>query len=386
MSEEFEGFEFEAIQFDPTKIEWEDLSRRELKFETLRYDKTSKTLEVLDQLLLPTTTEYISVRNVQDAHRVIREMNVRGAPLIATVGLLGLSVDLEHNPEAKAENLVDYIDRACDYLKTSRPTAVNLTNEVLKLRDFTAKLSSLSDDEIRKQLSSETIHDYVYRLYVSEREENDLLLRHAVACVEHNVADRKTPLNVITICNTGALATSSFGTALGNSVIRALHWRQRIETAFCLETRPYNQGARLTAYELDAEGIPHCLISDSMAAALMKSRRIHAILVGADQVAMNGDTANKIGTYSLAVLANYHRIPFYVVTPTSSINPRIQSGNEITIEERKADEFKIFNGIQIAPSNTPVWNPAFDITPAQLITAILTERGNVRPANVKNLF
>ncbi|KAI6189196.1 Methylthioribose-1-phosphate isomerase [Aphelenchoides besseyi] len=381
MPEEFDGFEFETIQYDPTETQWEDLSKRELKFETLRYDKTSKTLEVLDQLLLPTKTEYIPVRNVQDAHRVIREMNVRGAPLIATIGLLGLCVDLEHNPEAQAENIIDYVDKACKYLKTSRPTAVNLTNEVLKLHDFTDKLSSLSNDEIRKQ-----IHDYVYRLYVSEREENDLLLRHAVACVERNVSDsdQKKPLNVITICNTGALATSSLGTALG--VIRALNWRQRIDTAFCLETRPYNQGARLTAYELCAEGIPHCLISDSMAAALMKSRRIHAVLVGADQVAMNGDTANKIGTYSLAVLAKYHRIPFYVVTPTSSINLSIQSGNEITIEERKADEFKIFNGVQIAPSNTPVWNPAFDITPAQLITAILTERGNVRPANVKDLF
>ncbi|KAI6224355.1 Methylthioribose-1-phosphate isomerase [Aphelenchoides fujianensis] len=381
MSDEFEGFQFETIQFDPARHHWDDLSKRELKSETLRYDKEAKTLEVLDQLLLPSRTEYIPVRGLEDAHRVIKRMNVRGAPLIATVGLLGLAVDLEHNPKAQEGDLIAYTSRAAEFLKSARPTAVNLANETIKLREFTETLVGLSADDIRKR-----IQEYVFGLYVAEREENDRLLRNSVVCVEHNLrpSDREQPLTVLTICNTGALATSSFGTALG--VIRALHWRGRLEGAFCLETRPYLQGGRLTAYELEAEGIPHCLIADSMAAALMQSRRVHAIFVGADQVALNGDTANKIGTYALAILAKYHRIPFYVVTPTSSINPRIQSGAEITIEERKANELKKFNGVAIAPENTPCWNPAFDVTPADLITAVLTERGNVRPQDVPTLF
>lgn len=188
------------------------------------------------------------------------------------------------------------------------------------------------------------IYQYVHGLYLAERVENDHLLRNSTICVEHNVPleAKNQPLNIITICNTGALATCSFGTALG--VIRCLNQRGRLGTAFCLETRPYNQGSRLTAYELSTEGIPHCLIADNMAASIMKKHKIHAVLVGADQVALNGDTANKIGTYTLSILAKHHRIPFYVVTPVSSINPRIQSGDEIVIEERNPDELKKFNG------------------------------------------
>uniref|UniRef100_A0A1I7RWZ4 POP4 domain-containing protein n=1 Tax=Bursaphelenchus xylophilus TaxID=6326 RepID=A0A1I7RWZ4_BURXY len=168
--------------------------------------------------------------------------------------------------------------------------------------------------------------------------------------------------------------------------IKALNDRNHLEKAYCLETRPYLQGSRLTAFELSAQHIPHTLISDNMAAYLMKTRPIHAILVGADQIAANGDTANKIGTYQLAVTAKYHKVPFYVVAPTSSINLRIGSGADIKVEERPADELKIINGKHIAPLDTPVWNPAFDVTPNELISAILTEKGNVLPRDVPTLF
>jgi methylthioribose-1-phosphate isomerase len=207
-----------------------------------------------------------------------------------------------------------------------------------------------------------------------------MLLRNATVCVESNVA-KAAKLTVMTICNTGALATCSFGTALG--VIRQLHQRGRLQQAICLETRPYNQGSRLTAYELTTGNVPFTLIADNMAAFAMQKFHVDAILVGADQVTANGDTANKIGTYMLAVLAAYHRIPFYVVTPTSSINIKRKTGADITVEQRPPAELTTFNGKPTAPEGCPVWNPAFDVTPADLITGILTEKGNVRPTDLE---
>ncbi|CAD5223916.1 unnamed protein product [Bursaphelenchus okinawaensis] len=377
MASTYNGFVFEAVNYDGSVHKWDDMSKAPLTFATLRYDSEKKTLQVLDQLKLPTEHVYIDVNNVTDAFNVIRRMNVRGAPLIATVALLGLAIDLEHNPESKTGPVLDYIKKSCEYLKQSRPTAVNLTNEILALFEFLNSIEGDSDDDIRKK-----VQDRSFELYQVEREENDKLLRESTICVEHNVPEnvKGGKLNVITICNTGALATSSFGTALG--VIKALHDRNHLEKAYCLETRPYLQGSRLTAFELSSQKIPHTLISDNMAAYLMKTKPIHAVLVGADQIAANGDTANKIGTYQLAVSAKHHGIPFYVIAPTSSINFRIKSGDEIKVEERPADELKKINGKLIAPEDTPVWNPAFDITPNELISAILTEKGNSLPKDL----
>uniref|UniRef100_A0A1I7SIQ2 S-methyl-5-thioribose-1-phosphate isomerase n=1 Tax=Bursaphelenchus xylophilus TaxID=6326 RepID=A0A1I7SIQ2_BURXY len=210
MATEFDGFTFEAVNFDKNKHDWADMSKIELKFATLKYDPAKKTLQVLDQLKLPTEQSYIDVNNVQDAFSVIRNMNVRGAPLIATVALLGLAVDLEHNPESKRKPVLEYIRESCEYLKTSRPTAVNLTNEILRLFEFLGQIKGESEEEIRKK-----VQDRSFAHYQAEREENDLLLRESTICVEHNVPAGVDKLNVITICNTGALATSSFGTALG---------------------------------------------------------------------------------------------------------------------------------------------------------------------------
>ena len=186
----------------------------------------------------------------------------------------------------------------------------------------------------------------------------------------------------MTHCNTGSLATSGYGTALG--VIRSLSSQKKLKEAFATETRPYNQGARLTAFELVFEKIPATLITDSMVSFLMKTKTIHAVVVGADRVALNGDTANKIGTYQIAVAAAFHKIPFYVAAPTTSIDLNIKTGDEIHIEERPKHEVTHIQNIQIAPSEINVWNPSFDVTPANLITGIITEHGTVLRGNLND--
>lgn len=333
----------------------------------------------MDQLKLPHATEFVEVNSVQDAYDVIKKMQVRGAPLIATVGTLGLGIELEKNAPKDYQQLIQFIEERCKFLESSRPTAVNLRNAIKDLHEIVLEDKKLEPDSGRLV---KKLQDSFYQWFLNERDENDLLLRNSTICVEANVGENEQ-LTVMTICNTGSLATSSHGTALG--VIRQLHIRKRLRLAIVLETRPYNQGSRLTSYELVKEGVPFVLITDNMAAAAMKNYKIDSILVGADQVALNGDTANKIGTYMLAVLANFHKVPFYVVTPTSSINPRNPSGGNIKIEERPAVELTTFNGKATAPEGTPVWNPAFDVTPGYLITGILTENGNVKPDQVSKV-
>uniref|UniRef100_A0AC34F704 S-methyl-5-thioribose-1-phosphate isomerase n=1 Tax=Panagrolaimus sp. ES5 TaxID=591445 RepID=A0AC34F704_9BILA len=308
-------------------------------------------------------------------------MQVRGAPLIATVGTLGLGIELEKRGPKNYDELLKFIDECCEKLIASRPTAINLRNAILDIQKI---IENDKNEESPNALRLiERIQNAAFQWFLNEKSENDLLLKNATICVESNY-DNDEMLTVMTVCNTGSLATSSHGTALG--VIRQLHFRGRLKLAIALETRPYNQGSRLTAYELLKENIPFILIADNMAAAAMQKYRIDAVLVGADQVALNGDTANKIGTYMLSVLSNFHRVPFYVVTPTSSINTLIKSGNEIRIEERPPHELITFNDKLTAPKDTPVWNPAFDITPGKLITGILTEKGNCTPEDVKKLF
>ncbi|KAH7723512.1 Protein C01G10.9 [Aphelenchoides avenae] len=367
--------------YNPAVHKWHSVADENTGFQSLRYDPVAKKLQVLDQLLLPEETRYVEVNGTEDGYSVIKKMQVRGAPLIATVGTLSLAVELE---KSEHESFFDEFERfvleQCAYLLSSRPTAVNLHNAIEDVKTIVDEHKRSGGDAagLRKKLQ-----DTVYDWYKNERRENDLLLRNSTICVEANAEDGRK-LTVMTICNTGALATSSFGTALG--VIRQLHKRGRLEKAICLETRPYNQGSRLTAYELKTGGIPFVLIADSMAASAMRQFRVDAVLVGADQVTANGDTANKIGTYGLAVLSNYHRVPFYMVTPTSSVNVKRQTGAEIVVEERPANELITFNGKLTAPKDCPVWNPAFDVTPAELITAILTEKGNVRPSDLEALI
>uniref|UniRef100_A0AC34QV48 S-methyl-5-thioribose-1-phosphate isomerase n=1 Tax=Panagrolaimus sp. JU765 TaxID=591449 RepID=A0AC34QV48_9BILA len=363
-----------VINFDEKLHSWDNEIENDRKIHSIIYNHKNKTLKILDQLKIPDETIFVDILSTEDAYDVIKKMQVRGAPLIATVGTLAFGIELEKNLTMNYDDLIVFIEKQATFLKSSRPTAVNLRNAFLRIGEI------VRVDQEEKEKNSQRliikIQDAAYKWFLDERAENDLLIRNSVICLEANVPSNEK-LTVMTICNTGSLATSSHGTALG--VIRKLYLRNRLQLAFILETRPYNQGSRLTAYECVKEGIPFKLITDSMAAAAMKTYKIDAVLVGADQVAQNGDTANKIGTYMLAVLANFHKIPFYVVTPTESINPRIESGDSIKIEERPAHELVTFNGKATAPEGTQVWNPAFDVTPGYLITGILTENGNIVP-------
>ncbi|KAK6766699.1 hypothetical protein RB195_026154 [Necator americanus] len=349
------------------------MMNKENRLSAFRYDKESNELSVLDQLLLPHRLDFIPVKNTMDAFNVIRNMQVRGAPLIAVVGALGLLVEMTGLDFKTPESLIKFLKIKSQHLLESRPTAINLRNAMEQI----VKSSQIPGDvAMRKQ----SVTDTILKILHDEEKENRRLVWNG--CQE--IIGLKPPGSkfvLMTICNTGSLATSSWGTALG--VICALHQANLVEMVYALETRPYNQGVRLTATELRHSKVPFKIITDSMAAWTMKTHEVDAVLVGADQVTLNGDTANKIGTYMLAVLANYHSIPFYPVVPITSINLSRQTSDDIPIEERPAKEMLCVNGIFVGSEDTPVWNPAFDVTPAELITKIITDRGNFTPAELK---
>ncbi|RCI08940.1 hypothetical protein L249_5138 [Ophiocordyceps polyrhachis-furcata BCC 54312] len=362
--------------------------------EAVRYSRGR--LQVLDQLRLPHEFHYDNVATRADAHDCIASMRVRGAPAIAIVASLGLAVELA-NKEPKPASAVEAQSSILDglaYLATSRPTAVDLGNAV-----------TLLADRVRSEAAKpEANGASVIAAYLDEAEAllaRDLDTNLAIAgfgaewlCARSG-ASSDAPVSVLTHCNTGSLATSGHGTALG--IVRTLHARQLLRHVFCTETRPYNQGSRLTAFELVYEGIPSTLITDSMAAALFLTRgacvNMAAVIVGADRVVRNGDTANKIGTYQLAVVARHHGIPFMVAAPTTSIDLKTEKGDNIRIEERKPQELTQLTGavvrsdgsidkdtkVRVATADQiiNVWNPAFDVTPAELIDVIVTEKGAV---------
>lgn len=333
-------------------------------------------LEILDQLLLPESCIFIPICNVEDAWAAIREMKVRGAPAIAIVGCLSLAVELRKlaAPETK-EELCRFVKEKLDYLVTSRPTAVNtqLAAEACvklcaRLTDNTSVDTTAAKEDIIKHLEAMLADDVADNLAIGEHGAGDITKKNAT----------KDKLRILTHCNTGSLATAGYGTALG--VIRSLHKANKLDQVYCTETRPYNQGSRLTAFELVYEKIPATLVCDSMAAAAMKQFKIDAVIVGADRVAANGDTANKIGTYQLAVLAKSHDVLFYVAAPFSSIDFQIPNGQSIPIEERPHSEMTHTGSIRTAAAGINCWNPGFDVTPAELITGgIITEKGVFKP-------
>ena len=336
-------------------------------------------------------------------------LQVRGAPAIAMVGALSIAVELRHedNTFEAVKDLRDFVERKFEYLKTARATAVNLgraKTEVLSFFDEQAQ--SVRNVAALKLAVIEHIGD----MLTKDQQDNENIGRHGAAAILKSfdggsvslanggqsdglgdnegdsegdgVIQRK--ISVLTHCNTGSLATAGYGTALG--VIRRLHELGRLKMAYCTETRPYNQGARLTAYELVAEGIPGTLITDSMAAAAMKTKGIGAVIVGADRVVKNGDVANKIGTLQLAVAADFFKVPFYVAAPTTSFDLATESGGDIVIEERPEHELVAVNGMRVAAPGIGTWNPAFDVTPGELVTGgIITENGIVMPKEVANL-
>lgn len=332
------------------------------------------SLQLLDQRKLPLESVYLDIRNASDGWFAINEMVVRGAPAIAIAAALSLAVEA-FNLEAfqgSPDDAASFLEKKLEYLVSSRPTAVNLSDAATKLKEIISKAASTSSEA-----------KGVFQAYIEASEtmlEDDVASNKAIgsygaSCLQSQLKDAKK-MSILTHCNTGSLATAGYGTALG--VIRALHSQGILERAYCTETRPFNQGSRLTAFELVHDNIPATLIADSAAAALMKAGRVQGVIVGADRVAANGDTANKIGTYSLALCAKHHGIPFYVAAPLTSIDLSLPFGQDIVIEERSPKELLNTRGglgEQVAASGISVWNPAFDVTPADLIAGIITEKG-----------
>ncbi|OVA08329.1 Initiation factor 2B-related [Macleaya cordata] len=337
------------------------------------------SLRLLDQRRLPLETIYLDVQGANDGWNAIRDMVVRGAPAIAIAAALSLAVEVFNlQPfDGTCVDAVSFLTEKLDYLVSSRPTAVNLSDAAIKLKDIISKAAVTATE------ASSVVQEYIVAAETMLEDDvasNKAIGSYGASFLRAQLKDSKR-LSILTHCNTGSLATAGYGTALG--VIRALHTEGVLERAFCTETRPYNQGSRLTAFELVHDKIPATLIADSAAAALMKAERVNAVIVGADRVAANGDTANKIGTYSLALCAFHHGLPFYVAAPVTSIDLSLPSGQEIVIEERSANELLYTRGglgEQVAASGISVWNPAFDVTPANLITAIITEKGVIKKA------
>lgn len=332
------------------------------------------SLQLLDQRKLPLETVYLDIRSASDGWFAIKEMVVRGAPAIAIAAALSLAVEAVNLKafQGTADDAASFLAQKLEYLVSSRPTAVNLSDAATKLKEIIVKAASTCSEA-----------NAVFQAYVEAAEimlEDDVASNKSIgsygaSCFKGQLKDDKK-ISILTHCNTGSLATAGYGTALG--VIRAVHAQGILEKAYCTETRPFNQGSRLTAFELVHDNIPATLIADSAAAALMKAGRVQGVIVGADRVAANGDTANKIGTYSLAVCAKQHNIPFYVAAPLTSIDLSLPSGELIVIEERSPKELLNTRGglgEQVAASGISVWNPAFDVTPANLISGIITEKG-----------
>jgi methylthioribose-1-phosphate isomerase len=322
-------------------------------------------LVLVDQTVLPEREIERDYGTWQEVGAAIRTLVVRGAPAIGVAAAFGVVLAARASHAASFDSLLADLETAIKGLAATRPTAVNLFWALDRMRQAAVASRALPLDAVRARLLAEAqaIRD-------EDIAANRAMGAHGAALVPPNA-------RILTHCNAGALATAGYGTALG--VVRAAHAQGKVALVWVDETRPVMQGSRLTAWECVREGIPHRLIADVAAASVMSRGEVDLVVTGADRIAANGDTANKIGTYSLAVLAAHHRVPFYVAAPFSTIDPSIASGTQIPIEERDASEVRRVGGQQTAPSASPVFNPAFDVTPAALIAAIVTERGVVRP-------
>jgi methylthioribose-1-phosphate isomerase len=335
------------------------------------------TLILVDQRELPGRLVEVEVRNAPEAAKAIREMVVRGAPAIGQVAALGLALSADRAAETTPFARRAIIRAAAAVLRAARPTAVNLNWAVDRMMAAYEGVGDLSDDG---RMIAAAMREEANAIVAEATDDHGRLAEHGLAILP---VKEFGPLRILTHCNTGPLACGQFGTALG--IVQAAHHAEREISVWVDETRPYLQGARLTAWELAQAGVPHTLIPDVAAGSLMRNGEVDVVLVGADRVAANGDTANKVGTYPLAVLAARHGIPFYVCAPTSSIDLFTEDGDGIDIEERGPDEVLQIRGVQIAPSGTAVRNPAFDVTPAELISGIVTEEGVIRPAFTEGL-
>jgi methylthioribose-1-phosphate isomerase len=333
-----------------------------MKFKTIEWK--GDRVRLLDQRRLPNEVRYIDCKDASAVAQAIRNMAIRGAPAIGVAAAMGIALAAKkirsHRPGAFRKNM----EKVCHQMRQTRPTAVNLFWAVDLMKRLLDQDSSFNIEEMKVRLEEEALRIFEEDVEVNRRiGENGKILIHD--------GD-----GVLTHCNAGGLATAGYGTALG--VIYAAWAQGKRFRVFVDETRPLLQGARLTAWELTCENIPATVLTDNMAGWLMKKKEINLVLVGADRIARNGDTANKIGTYSLAVLSNWHNLSFYVAAPTSTIDISLTSGKEIPIEERAPEEVTHFRGVRITPKEVRAFNPAFDITPHDLIKGIITEKGIIR--------
>jgi methylthioribose-1-phosphate isomerase len=327
--------------------------------ETIQW--TAQGVVMIDQTRLPRVEEYVTCRTYEEVADAIVTMVIRGAPAIGVAAAMGVALGVK---QARPETLDAEFDKICDTLARTRPTAVNLFWAIDRMKRLYAAVKGEGIEAVRAAMEAEAVKVY----------EEDIAINKAMgANGAPLVPDGKT---VLTHCNAGALATAGYGTALG--VIRAAVAAGKKIDVFADETRPFLQGARLTAWELMQDEIPVTLITDNMAGHFLKSGRIGCVIVGADRIARNGDVANKVGTYGVAVLAKENGVPFYVAAPISTLDLTLDSGDQIPIEQRPAKEVTEVFGVAVAPENVEVENPAFDVTPARYVTAIITEKGVAR--------
>jgi methylthioribose-1-phosphate isomerase len=328
---------------------------------------------MIDQRKLPADEIYVRCTTAAQVARAIKTMVIRGAPAIGVAAAMGIALGVRTSKATGTQKLAAEFYKTCEQMAATRPTAVNLFWAIERMKRAFAKAveDGESVDQIKDRLDREAqaIHD------------EDVASCRAMGA--HGSEVVPADARILTHCNAGALATAGYGTALG--VIRGAVEAGKKVAVFADETRPFLQGARLTAWELVRDGIPTTVITDNMSGALMRQGRVDLVVVGADRIAANGDTANKIGTYGVAVLAREHKIPFYVAAPLSTIDLECPDGSQIPIEERNKKEVTHVGGSQIAPDGALVWNPAFDVTPHHLIAGIITERGILRAPYIESL-
>jgi methylthioribose-1-phosphate isomerase len=322
-------------------------------------------VKMVDQTLLPGQWKEREYNTHEDIARAIETMVIRGAPAIGVAAAYGVAMGAREYASLEPAEFAAKMDEVLERLARTRPTAVNLFWAIERMRKLIDANKGAPGGKVAKLLLDEA----------ERMRAEDIAVNKAIG--EHGQSILADGMNVLTHCNAGALATAGWGTAVG--VVRSAHRKAKRLHVWVDETRPRQQGAKLNSLELAIEGIDFTVICDDMAGHVMKQGRVDVVITGADRVAANGDSANKIGTYSVAVLARHHGIPFYVAAPSSTIDPAISTGDAIVIEERDAAEVRGVAGRPTAPAASPVYNPAFDVTPAELITAIITERGVVRP-------
>ena len=326
---------------------------------------------LLEQRLLPEKEVYLECKTYQAVARAIKDMVVRGAPAVGVTAAMGVALGAQAIPETSRKRFLSEFKKICKTIAATRPTAVNLFWAIERMEKLVTSNSQSSLKKLKNLLKQEALI-----ILKEDIESNQKMGAYGSKLIKNNST-------ILTHCNAGALATGGYGTALG--VIRAAQEQGKKVQVVADETRPFLQGARLTAWELKKDRIPVTVITDNMAGFMMQQNRIDAIVVGADRIAANGDAANKIGTYSLAILAKAHKIPFYVAAPLSTIDFNIKTGKDIPIEKRDVKEVSHFRGKRVVPQGVSIWNPAFDVTPNKYIAAIITDKGIAKKPYQKNL-